>query len=74
MDQTKVDVLREKLSQASHITVLSGAGMSTESGIPDFRSTGGLWTEDTSRMEAMSRSYFYQTLINSGQNLKNCFK
>ncbi|MBS4743734.1 NAD-dependent protein deacylase [Bacillus sp. FSL R5-0654] len=58
MDQTKVDVLREKLSQASHITVLSGAGMSTESGIPDFRSTGGLWTEDTSRMEAMSRSYF----------------
>lgn len=53
MDHTKVDVLREKLSQASHITVLSGAGMSTESGIPDFRSTGGLWTEDTSRMEAM---------------------
>uniref|UniRef100_UPI003EB8A7E8 NAD-dependent protein deacylase n=1 Tax=Bacillus maqinnsis TaxID=3229854 RepID=UPI003EB8A7E8 len=50
--------LREKLAQAEHITVLSGAGMSTESGIPDFRSTGGLWTEDTSRMEAMSRSYF----------------
>ncbi|WP_371869451.1 NAD-dependent protein deacylase [Bacillus pumilus] len=51
-------VLREKLTQASHIMVLSGAGMSTESGIPDFRSTGGLWTEDTARMEAMSRSYF----------------
>ncbi|MFP5180900.1 NAD-dependent protein deacylase [Bacillus altitudinis] len=58
MDQTKVAALRERLSKASHITVLSGAGMSTESGIPDFRSTGGLWTEDTSRMEAMSRSYF----------------
>jgi NAD-dependent deacetylase len=25
--------------------VLSGAGMSTESGIPDFRSTGGLWEQ-----------------------------
>ncbi|MFJ6205250.1 NAD-dependent protein deacylase [Bacillus pumilus] len=50
--------LSEKLTQASHIMVLSGAGMSTESGIPDFRSTGGLWTEDTARMEAMSRSYF----------------
>ncbi|WP_411266019.1 NAD-dependent protein deacylase [Bacillus sp. NMCN1] len=50
--------LREKLTHASHIMVLSGAGMSTESGIPDFRSTGGLWTEDTARMEAMSRSYF----------------
>ena len=58
MDQTKVAVLKEKLTQSSHIMVLSGAGMSTESGIPDFRSTGGLWTEDTSRMEAMSRSYF----------------
>ncbi|AZV51753.1 NAD-dependent protein deacylase [Bacillus pumilus] len=58
MDQTKVAALSEKLTQASHIMVLSGAGMSTESGIPDFRSTGGLWTEDTARMEAMSRSYF----------------
>ncbi len=58
MDQSKVAVLREKITQASHIMVLSGAGMSTESGIPDFRSTGGLWTEDTARMEAMSRSYF----------------
>ncbi|MBD3861057.1 NAD-dependent protein deacylase [Bacillus sp. 28A-2] len=58
MDQTQVTALRERLTQASHITVLSGAGMSTESGIPDFRSTGGLWTEDTARMEAMSRSYF----------------
>ncbi|MCK6164557.1 NAD-dependent protein deacylase [Bacillus pumilus] len=59
MDQTKVAALSEKLTQASHIMVLSGAGMSTESGIPDFRSTGGLWTEDTARMEAMSRSYFF---------------
>ncbi|MBR0621122.1 NAD-dependent protein deacylase [Bacillus sp. LNXM12-2] len=58
MDQTKMAALSEKLTQASHIMVLSGAGMSTESGIPDFRSTGGLWTEDTARMEAMSRSYF----------------
>jgi NAD-dependent deacetylase len=27
------------------MVVLSGAGMSTESGIPDFRSAGGLWEE-----------------------------
>ncbi|MDA1476063.1 NAD-dependent protein deacylase [Bacillus changyiensis] len=46
------------LEKAQHITVLTGAGMSTESGIPDFRSAGGIWTEDTSRMEAMSRDYF----------------
>jgi NAD-dependent deacetylase len=34
--------------------------MSTESGIPDFRSSGGLWAEDMTRMEAISRSYFEQ--------------
>jgi NAD-dependent deacetylase len=46
------------LKQARHIAVLSGAGMSTESGIPDFRSAGGLWTRDMSLAEAVSIDYF----------------
>lgn len=33
------DLLRDSLSTV----VFTGAGMSTESGIPDFRSSGGLW-------------------------------
>ncbi len=30
------------INQAERIVVLTGAGMSTESGIPDFRSAGGI--------------------------------
>jgi len=37
------DRLCEALQRSRHVVVLTGAGMSTESGLPDFRSKGGLW-------------------------------
>jgi NAD-dependent deacetylase len=33
-----------KIRESSEIVVFTGAGISTESGIPDFRSPGGIWT------------------------------
>lgn len=37
--------LGELVSEASRIVVFTGAGISTESGIPDFRSPGGIWSK-----------------------------
>ena len=37
--------LRDLIEAASRVVVFSGAGISTESGIPDFRSPNGVWTK-----------------------------
>jgi NAD-dependent deacetylase len=42
-----IDRLRELLAGANRAVVFTGAGISTESGIPDFRSPGGVWTKYT---------------------------
>lgn len=52
-----IDQAIELISQSSCIVAFSGAGISTEAGIPDFRSKGGLW-EDAKLMELMSASGF----------------
>jgi NAD-dependent deacetylase len=36
--------LVERLQASQRILVFSGAGVSTASGIPDFRGPGGVWT------------------------------
>lgn len=43
--QTAVDRLAELIEGASAVVPFTGAGISTECGIPDFRSPGGLWTK-----------------------------
>jgi NAD-dependent deacetylase len=40
----KVDELERMIAAAASIVAFTGAGISTESGIPDFRSPGGIWT------------------------------
>ncbi|QQE77503.1 NAD-dependent protein deacylase [Alicyclobacillus sp. SO9] len=48
--------LKHWLAKSSRIVVLTGAGMSTESGILDFRSEDGLWRDET-LMTSMSEGY-----------------
>jgi NAD-dependent protein deacetylase/lipoamidase len=43
IDQEIADLARA-ISQARRAVAFTGAGISTESGIPDFRSPGGIWT------------------------------
>ena len=39
----KIARLREILASSNRAVFFGGAGMSTESGIPDFRSAGGIY-------------------------------
>lgn len=44
MDQDLRDLAR-MIDDADRVVLFTGAGISTESGIPDFRSPGGIWTK-----------------------------
>ena len=43
--QELIEDLRAILAASKRAVVFTGAGVSTESGIPDFRSPGGIWTK-----------------------------
>src|SRR5262245_59656169 len=54
--------LARLLRRAGRAVVFTGAGMSTESGLPDFRSAGGLWRanrrfEELASRQALASSY-----------------
>jgi NAD-dependent deacetylase len=48
LEEQELDALAEKVAeliiQVKKVVVFTGAGISTESGIPDFRSPGGIWS------------------------------
>ena len=43
--EKKTDQVAGMIAKAGKVVVFTGAGISTESGIPDFRGPGGLWTK-----------------------------
>jgi NAD-dependent deacetylase len=54
MRETEADLgdLRDRLDAARSVTVLTGSGISAESGLPTFRGVGGLWR--TRRVEELA--------------------
>ena len=44
-DQAGRAALAQALNEARSIVIFTGAGISTESGVPDFRSPGGVWSK-----------------------------
>jgi NAD-dependent deacetylase len=52
------DPLPDWLTDARRIVVLTGAGISTESGIPDYRGPQGVWTKDPDAEKLVTLSYY----------------
>ncbi|MCF6136344.1 SIR2 family NAD-dependent protein deacylase [Pseudalkalibacillus berkeleyi] len=78
MDLEKVERLGEWILESTHTVVFTGAGMSTESGIPDFRSKEGWWNKidpmTVSTIDALENEYdlfqaFYSLRLG---DLKTC--
>ena len=58
--KSRVDQVRGWVDDARRIVVLTGAGISTESGIPDFRGPRGMWTNDQ-LAEKLSNIHYYMS-------------
>jgi NAD-dependent deacetylase len=52
------DPLPAWLTSAERVTVLTGAGISTDSGIPDYRGPNGVWTRDPDAEKLVTLSYY----------------
>ncbi len=56
---SRIAEARERITAAAELLVLTGAGISAESGVPTFRGSGGLWksfrAEDLATPEAFER-------------------
>jgi NAD-dependent deacetylase len=58
MNREVITEVQSWIDAARRVVVLTGAGISTDSGIPDFRGPQGLWTKNP-LAERMSNIHFY---------------
>lgn len=61
MNSSEIETLKTWIAESNRIVFFGGAGVSTESGIPDFRSEDGLYHQkfDYPPEEILSHSFFY---------------
>ncbi|GGE62742.1 NAD-dependent protein deacylase [Priestia taiwanensis] len=68
------DKVKKLVSKSGHVVFLTGAGMSTESGIPDFRSKGGLYDREEDITYYLSTYYFQKDPIDFWRFYKELFQ
>lgn len=56
-DAQKIEALNDMIKESEHIVFLGGAGVSTESGIPDFRSKDGLYHKKEKKFSRFKPEY-----------------
>lgn len=54
----QISAARRLVDEAERIVVLTGAGISTDSGLPDFRGPNGLWTKNPEAEKASNISFY----------------
>ena len=55
--QEKIKKLNQFIKESNHIVFFGGAGVSTESGVPDFRSKDGLYNQHDIQFEKYKPEY-----------------
>ena len=58
MTETTAEAAAHAIADAERIVVLTGAGISTDSGIPDFRGPKGIWTKNPAAEKASHISHY----------------
>jgi NAD-dependent deacetylase len=79
LQDPEIVALARMLGEARRVVLFTGAGISTESGIPDFRSPGGMWTRnapidfsafmrsDEARRETWRRRFDMDSVLRAAQ-------
>ena len=58
VDRELLEAARRLIDAAQAVAVLTGAGISTDSGIPDFRGPNGIWTKNPAAEKASNIQYY----------------